>query len=179
MRLVPFLFATALAMCLVVGMALLIPEATGEHGFVHPDHASMSKAPPSLERHAAVLWFGWGFGVLQIIFYMGMMALGARKGVDLRGLKWPIIWGGLAYAVMWTLVVVAYTSYRTDDAPSLFLTLPLPTALFVYGLFPLPVIFVIYFCVGYKRWILTDEDLQAYKDLVADRRARHGGEAAP
>ena len=82
MKLVTFLFATALAMCLVVGIALLIPEAPGEHGFVHPDYPSMQQAPPSAERHAAVLWLGWGFGVLQIIFYMGMMALGGNNGVD-------------------------------------------------------------------------------------------------
>ena len=176
MKLVIALFATVLAMCVVVGIALLVPEVAGGHGFDHPDHPGMSQAPPGLERHQGVLWLGWVFGILEIAFFSLLMALGARKGNDLRGLGKPLVWGTVAYAVMWTSVVLAYRAYITDDAPGLFLALPLPTALFLYGLFPLPACFAVFFYVGYKRWILTPEDLREYENLVAKRRAREASE---
>ena len=179
MKLVIALFATALAMCVVVGIALLVPEVADGHGFEHPDHPSMSQAPPGLERHQGVLWLGWALGILEIAFFGGAMALGARKGEDLRGLGKPLLWGSVAYAVMWTLLVLAYRAYVTDDAPSLFLALPLPTALFLYGLFPLPVCFAVFFCVGYKRWIFTDGDLREYELLLANKRRREATEKEP
>ncbi len=176
MRLVPALFATALGMCVVVGIALLIPEVPDGHGFPHPEHASMSQSLPGLERHTGVLWLGWGFGALQIVFFALLVALGARKGTDLRGLGKPLVWGTAAYIGVWTLIVISYRSYVTESAPELYLGLPLPTALFLYVHFPLPVIFVLCFTVGYKRWVFTDEDLQEYERLLESKKARGSGD---
>lgn len=174
MRLAPALFAMVLAMCLVVGVALLIPETRGGHGFAHPEHPGMFQVPSGEIRHGDVLWLGWAFGILQIAFYVGLMALGARKGNDLRGLGQPLLWGALAYAVTWTILFLTYNDYLTDPAPELFLGLPIPTAIFLYVFYPLPLLFVVLFISGYKRWVLTDTDLLEYRALLASRGKTDG-----
>ncbi len=62
------------------------------------------------------------------------------------------------------------------STPELFLGLPLPTALFLYVHFPLPLIFVLCFTLGYKRWVFTDEDLREFEQLLESKRARVGND---
>jgi hypothetical protein len=42
----------------------------------------------------------------------------------------------------------------------------------LYGFFPVTILFNLLYVIGFNRWILTEEDYQEYKRLVAERRGR-------
>ena len=170
MRIPQILFATALGMCAVVVVAFLIAEPADSHGFPHPDYPTMEQGGCGLERHGPILWLGWIFGVLEILFFVAAMALAARKREDLRGLGKPLLWGAVAYLAVWTLQVVAYRGYMTDPDPALFLAFPAPTAVMMYGLWGVPIIFMALYFFGFDRWILTDEDVEEFERLLAAKR---------
>lgn len=144
------LFATVAALAAVIVAAFLLPA----------------------EPHGRILWLGWAAGVLEILLFAGLVALGVRRGGGLRGLGVPLACGTAAYIAVWTWLVVAYRGYQSDPSPALFLALPAPTAIMLYVLWPMPLVFVIFFVAGFRRWVLTEDDEAEFERLVARRRAR-------
>ena len=51
-----------------------------------------------------------------------------------------------------------------------FLSLPKPTAWFIYGFWPFQAFFVVVFVVYFRNVILTDEDVSKFEKLVAAKK---------
>ncbi|MEE9282263.1 MAG: hypothetical protein V3V67_19025 [Myxococcota bacterium] len=171
MRLVAFLLVVVLAMSGLVAVALGLPERPGGHGFTHPEFSTMERGGPGELRHERVLTLGWAFGLAQIVFFTGLLALGARTREGLRGLGPGLVAGGLAYALVWTALVLAYRSYAGGSASAYFLGFPAPTALMLFALFPAPVIFSLLYVVGFERWIAAPSDIAELERRLAELRA--------
>lgn len=161
------LFVAVLALCAVVTWIAFLPDA-GVGGVAHPEHSTMRHGG-SGDRHDGVLWVGWLFGVAMFGVFVALIAFGARHRIRDIG---P--WLGLATAAVigaWTWVVFAYRDYLGDPDPALYLALPAPTAIMIYLFWPLGGAFVLFFVLGFHRWVLSDDDFETYKRLVdADRR---------
>ena len=171
------MFAVLLAMCLVVGIALSIDEVPRGHGAEHPTYPSMQQAPPGAERHAKVLWFGYAFGVLQIVLYVACIALALRRGGRLGRRAIPLLVGGAIYLATFTAMVVAYRQYALTGEADLFLGFPAPTAWMLFGVWPVPLWFLFLYVLSYDRWIFTPDDMKRFRQIVDDRR-RRGEDAA-
>ena len=145
----------------------------------HPTMESMLSGGEGAVRHdASLLWLGWGVGTVQILFFGALLALGGRRGGGLQGLGGPLILGTLVCVAVWTAVVLSYRNSLVNPSTELWLGLPAPTALMVYALWPAPLFFVAYYVLGFRRWVLTEEDQKAFAQLVEARRARTEGEAS-
>jgi len=139
----------------------------------------MQRGGDATQQHLGVLAVGWLFGALQIALFSGLVAFGARKGSSLRGLLRPLLWGTAAYLVVWSLLVLAYRGAWTSPG-ALILSFPPPTAVMLFLLWPLPAFYVWLYISGFRRWILTDEDLEQFQRLlVRSRRASDDGERPP
>ena len=101
------------------------------------------------------------------------MAFGGRQKERLRGgLGWRLLAVATATVTAWTGIVIAYhNAMDRPDAP-LFLALPLPTAIMLYLFLPISLTSMLCFVLGFKRWVLTDEDLERYEQLLAAKRQR-------
>ncbi len=172
MQLDKILFASILLMCAAVALATLLPPAEGAGSGAHPELASMRHGGSGLERHGGRLWAGWLFGTAMILMFVALIAFGARRHArDFRG--WLI--GGTALVLAaWTWVIAAYRGYLADPDPELYLALPAPTAIMAYVFLPLTLIFILCFVLGFKRWVLSDEDLEQYQRLIEARRREQG-----
>ncbi len=168
MKLDKILFAIVLATCAVVVALMLTPQVAGQTGVAHPSFETMRHGGDGAERHAGVLYLGWAFGMLTILSFVALIAFGARKAGGLRGLGWPLICGGTAYVGLWTWLVVAYRDYASEASPSLVAAFPLPTAIMMYALWPVPVVFSVLFVVGFNSWVYSEEDLEEYQRLLAE-----------
>ena len=100
------------------------------------------------------------------------MAFGARKGASLRGLGRPLAASLVVCLAFWVWLLVSYARAIDGGAVSFFLTLPGPSAIMLYGFFPVTILFNLLYVIGFNRWVLTEEDYQEYKRLVAERRGR-------
>ena len=161
-------FGSALGIAALLVMAFAVPEPVASHGLVHPELASMQRGGPGLERLGHALWLGFGLGLCEIALFVSLLGLGARGRGGLRGLGRPLLAGGLAYAAVWTALVAAYPSYAAGS-DAVFLGFPLPTAWMLFALWPLPLVFVVLYVVGFDRWIAPQRDL-------ADLARRLGGD---
>lgn len=171
MKLDKALFGITLAIATVVGIAMLVPEAPEGHGVTHPEFPSMLSGGSGPARHGpVVLWLGWAFVVLQTLSFAVLMAFGVQKGKQLRGLGKPLLYCTTAHLVALTWIVLSYQRYTGETTHSLFLGFPAPTALLLYVLWPLTMVFSFCFVIGFKRWVLSEEDLAEFERLLAKRR---------
>jgi hypothetical protein len=118
-----------------------------------------------------VLWLGWALGLLEIGLFVALLGLGARGRGGLRGLGWPLVVGGFAYAVVWSALVVSYAGYAAGS-DALVLGFPAPTAWMLFGLWPVPLLFVVLYVAGFDRWVATRDDLAELERRLAEARSR-------
>lgn len=185
MKLHILLFAIILGMCAVVIVAFLVGEVpftettseSGEiakvymgHGFDHPDFPTMQASGSGAERHAKVLWLGWAYGMLSIGFFLTLLAFGSRKNGSIGPLKKPILIIGIAYAAVFTMMVLSYRGYMNEDTHELFLSFPQPTAWMLFGVWLVPMAFIVVYMRTFDSWTLTEADIERFHALVAERR---------
>lgn len=182
------LFALSLAMCVVMVLIIrteerpsveVVNEETGEmetvsrgHGFAHPDFANMQSGGPGQERHEDLLLLGWVFGVLQILFFITCLALGGQKKGSLGPLFKPLVFGGAGFIAIFTALILSYNAYMREDVHSLVLFQVKPTAWMLYGIWGFPVVFIVAYVLTFDKWFMTDDDLEAFRELVAKKRAQ-------
>jgi hypothetical protein len=177
-RLERTLLALLLAMCALVACLFLLDEPPASRGFAHPEVATMERGGDGADRLGSVLWLGWGLGLLEIGFFVALIALGARSRGGLRGLGRPLWYGLAAFAGLWTALVLGYRSWVLAAPDSLWLALPSPTAIMLYAIWPMPVLFIGLYAMGFSRWIYTEEDRRRFEALLSQRRvARNADEA--
>ena len=157
------LIAAALLFCLVRG------EPPAGHGVPHPRHAEMNQGGGP-ERHTDLHLVGGLYGGLQIALLVTGLCLGIRRD---RARLWPLVWSGVCYLVLFAAVVGTY--FRWGASPPRVLAFPLPTALMVYGMWGLPMIFVILYVVHFRDWVYTDADARRFAALT-DRSSRERGD---
>lgn len=170
MRLIGFVIVLVVAMAGILALVLGVPEIPGGHGFSHPVLETLERGGAGYARVEGVLALGWLFGLAQILLFVSLMALGARTPRGLRGLGPGLAIGGLAYALVWTALVLAYRAYAQASDPVLFLGFPAPTALLLFGLYLVPLIFLLLYVVGFERWIAAPSDLAELERRLAALR---------
>ncbi len=174
------IFGLLLAMCAVMGAALVIEEVPfteqdgGKtyqgHGVAHDRFATMLQGGPGEERHGTILWVGAAFGLLQCALFVTLLIFGSRKSGKAGPMLRPLLIGGAIYLAIFAALVVSYSHYlpKGSDVP-LFVSFPVPTAWMLYGVWGLPLFFVLLYVVTFKSWSFRDEDLVAFRALVKER----------
>jgi len=178
MKLFPALMVLLIAMCVLAVASMLLPDPAGARGTDHPEFANMKHGGSGEAKHAGRLWLNWLFGVLTLLVVVVLIAVGARKGDSLRGLGARLALTALASVAAWTCLVISYARYMTTDSHALFLALPAPSAIMLYGLLPVTALLTVFYVVGFGRWILSEDDLAEYERLLADRDLSAGSPEA-
>jgi MFS superfamily sulfate permease-like transporter len=168
MRLTAFLFALLLGMCLILGYVLLLDEIPDGHGYNHPDYPTMQRGGDGATRHAQTLWIGWALGVLELLFFVGLLALGSRRRKQYPFERNVLIVGTLVYIAFFTWMVIAYTGYAADPSAALVLSFPLPTTLMLYGVGFAPVVFIVLYMIRFSPWIVDDDELDTFLRRVRE-----------
>ncbi len=156
-------FAAVIGLAVMVGVAFFIPELslTGGH-----THAQFSTIRQGGDPHGiAVIWLGWLFGTITLIFFFLVISLGVARGNNLRGLGKYLVAICAATVAAWSGIVVTYQGFVSNPDQALLFGFPLPTGLMIF-VFPLTGLLVtILFVVQFPKSILTEEDLERYRQL--------------
>jgi len=124
----------------------------------------MLEAGDGIERLGSMRWFGLAFGLLQVAFYVGCLALGLKRRSGPAVIL--LVLFGLLYAAMFLLLVTVDEQYARGDVRTIVLGLPLPTAIMMYGMGGIPVLFTLLYVIQFDRWIVTQQDLEKLEELV-------------
>ena len=160
------IFGILISLCCVTGVMMFFDPDENSHGIVHPQYSSMQIGGDTERHNGSILFLGWLFGTLQIIFFVSLLTFGIHRD---RLRPTVFILGGLSFLSVFTLIIFAY-QFSLGDAPAQITGgLPLPSALMVYGLGVTPLVFAAFYILKFDTWILTPEDLQKFQSIM-DRK---------
>ncbi len=71
--------------------------------------------------------------------------------------------------------MLTYHGTMQDGGGAFILAFPIPSAILLYVLWPLMGLFTLCFVIGFRRWVLSDDDLAAFERLAAKRARRVRG----
>ncbi len=174
MKLDWILLGLVLGLLAALGIAVAVGEIPNGHGFTHPELPTLEQGGSGTARLVNLLWLGWLIGSLQIAFFVACLALGLRRGGRQPSWRWRLLLGGLAFELVWAILVATYWGYAKADSRALWLGLPIPTAIMLYGLWLVPVYFCVLYYVRFDRWVLSEGDLERFHEIVA-RAGRGSG----
>jgi hypothetical protein len=184
MKLSWIILGLLLGMCAVVVMLFVVGEepkveidgkivATG-HGTPHPEFGTMQRGGDGIERHSNVMWLAWIYGVLQFILFALLVGLGARKAGRLGYFKKPVVIGFILHIVVFSWLMFSYWQYANGESTTIVGSFPWSTALLLYGLWPLPLFYLLLYVWSFDRHILTNEDMEKFRQLVEANRVDEG-----
>ena len=73
-------------------------------------------------------------------------------------------------------MVVSYQGSLGGATPSLFFSLPGPTAWLLYGYWPAQFVVVALYVLVFNRAVITSKDVARFREIVAAERRRRGNE---
>ena len=110
------------------------------------------------------------FGFVQIAYFGLCFALGVRRHEGLGPLRRPLLAGLAAYAAVWGLLVWTYVDYAAAPAEAMrVLGFPLPTAVLLFGFWPVPVVFA-WIYLRHFDWIVDEERIDRFRARLAELR---------
>ncbi len=172
MKAVTFLLLQLVGIALAGGAIMAVSEPTNAHGLAHGLFSTMQIGGSGVERHGSVLLFGWLLGLLVVGVIVTGFAIGLQRGERVGPLRNALIAGALVYGALFSALVLAYLKYiQSEDLPGLF-GFPLPTAIMLFALWPMPVFFIVLYVYGFDRYIVTVEDLKEFRVILRRRRER-------
>ncbi len=171
MRIPAAIFAILVALCVVVLVVLTFDERPDSRGLDHPAVKEM-RLGGSAERHDPVLAWGFVYGLLSIVLFTAIMALGLRRRGRLpAGSARALLCGLALFALVFTLLVRSYVAYgEPGSEPSLFGSFPRPTAWMLYGLWPVPFLFALLYMWNFDRWVISEDEVEEFERLVQESR---------
>lgn len=186
MKLAWIIFALLLTMCGAVGVVLLTPEPTvvlepgGEpviasHGVAHPTVSTMLHGGDGVMRYQPIRIATWVFALGMITFFTSLLMFACRKRERVGRIAWLLLVVFSLHLASMIGMLVSYEAYLHDPDPALYAAFPAPTAWMMYVLWPMPLLFVLLFVVGFDRWIYRPEDEQAIAELMRRCQSDQGG----
>ena len=163
MRIVLF---SLLVLVLIAGLATIVftlPRPAGATGFIHDRLETMDQGGDG-QRHSSLLWWGCAIAILQVTFFVLCMMLGACRHKRKTAAAGWLALGGVLYAGLFALMVIAYRVYLLDPSFLIF-GFPAPTAVMLFLLWPFPFYFVVLYLVRFEDWILSPSDLARFEEI--------------
>ena len=170
-----FLLLLLLSTCMLVGVILSIPEKPEGYNYTNPDYATMQRGPDGIEKHGGVIWLGLILAVLLFSIFVSLIALSLNKQGRLKKFKKALIAGLVLNVAVFSLIVVLYLAYVREGTSVLIGSFPVPTAVMLYGLGPVQIVFAIIYILYFDRAIFTAEDEEKFQQLVKAHRQQTEG----
>lgn len=141
------------------------------HGRAHPDVDTLLAGGSGADRGEHVWWLAAAYGALQLAFFVCCMLLGVRRGGTIGPAGKLIAGGSVLYFLAFAGLMLSYRDYMAADSLSTVGSLPEPTAWMLYVLTPAPLLFLVVFVLGFRRFVWDDESERTLREIVAEKRA--------
>lgn len=163
--LVGLLFTAAM----VVWLAFLpVPEMLA--GAAHPDYPAMSIGGDG-SRSAGRLLPIWLWQVAVIITSILMIAMGISSRHRSRGVVVALAIVALVMLGSWTMLVLSYREVLATGKTAYAFGFPIASAWMIYGTWLSQALLTALYCFGFRKFIFTPEDEQAFQAIVTRAQA--------
>lgn len=159
------LFVCLLTLTGVLIVILLSEPLENSHGIGHAEFSTMKIGAASDRHQSPVIWMGLLYAVSQYVFLVASLLLGLsqlRPAACLVGLI-----GSLGVAILSTLFV--FYNNSLSEPTELTLGFPTASAWMVYVLWPLPILFIVLYCVKFDDWFYPTASRERFEKLLAAR----------
>jgi hypothetical protein len=164
-----FLVLLSLPLLIIAGLALAdpLPQATG---IVHSAYPSMQHSANSQAADPLAKYLGYALG-LAILGIFGMsLYWGSRRAKDRGFTLRDLLLGMLLYVLTYSALVFSSWKYDQTEAP-LWGDLPVPTAWMLYGIWFVPLVFIVLYVYGFRKHVLSKEDEEAFHEMIKNQAA--------
>lgn len=166
-----FLLAALIALVGIFIVAVASPKDVYPGAVSHPHQVEMHVAGPAVEFDVMMIGYGRAVGVLLISIFLLCLFLGSGKnGNDPRFVGLVLVSGSLLIGAFLAMTS-AMEKYTQSSSPELIGGFPVPTAWMVFGIWLMPIAFLATYVVGFRRWVMTEDDQQRLEALVAYQKA--------
>ncbi len=162
-------------LAVVAGLWVVGPPEDGAFasGTAHPTIEHMAIGGAGAAKHEKVFGLGIAFGILEIVLFSVCLALGASRKERVGRMGLLIAIGAALHVATFLAIVVSYRSYLAGSE-TLYLGLPAPTAFMMYGIWWVPMYFILLYLFAFDRYVFNDADLRKFNEIL-DRRDRREG----
>jgi hypothetical protein len=171
------LIYTILALLLVVAACIVTVFVVGEPvaatGMAHAAIEGIRSGGDGLTRFSPVATIALVMFSAMLVMFGALIYLGITRHRRTRQCKGWIAAGTTALLLVWWSMFATYSAYLSSGEFSMAFGFPLPTAFTVFGLWLGGFIFVIAYFIGFRSFVLTDEDEVAYRALL-EKYQRNG-----
>ena len=166
-----FLLAALVALWGVVIFAVVSPDDVYPGAVTHPQHKAMHVAGPAADFDGRILGAGTITGVLIISIFLLCLLLGSGKnGAKPQFVALVVVAGSLLIGVFLKMSSTI-RDYLALPSPEIVGGFPIPTAWMVFGISMTPMLFLLIYVAGFRRWVMTEDDRKQLETLVAQQKA--------
>jgi len=166
MKLIYSILALLLIIAACVIAVFLVAEPAASTGMPHDSIERIQAGGDGLARFVSVANIALVMFSAMLILFGFLLYLGISERRRTLQCKAWITAGTIALLLVWWFMFATYSNYLDSGEFQMFLGFPLPTAFTVFGLWLGGFVFVIAYVVGFRRFIFTAKDEDAYHELV-------------
>jgi hypothetical protein len=155
-----------LVLCAILAALFIIGEAPVKLNAPHPDYPDMLQGNPGIESQSHIKWLGYALAITQFCFIAALILFSLNKQGRLKKLKTPLLIATALCITAFCLIMAAYWAFARQGSGDLFGGFPLPTALMLYALWPMQILFVIIYVMYYDKAIFTPEDADKFQAIL-------------
>lgn len=102
---------------------------------------------------------GLAFGVVTIVSLVTSLRCAARRPKYALRVDLAVLGGGILYVAMFVIMMLSFRDYAREG-PSLLGPFSAPTTWMVFGLWAVPLVFVVMYCVRFNTWFAPETESQ-------------------
>tara|TARA_Y100000385_G_scaffold287591_2_gene352167 strand:- start:198 stop:716 length:519 start_codon:yes stop_codon:yes gene_type:complete len=152
---------------LVLSISLLLlmigASVTYESAWSKPEQhsriSSMEIGETQAVEDAGHWGFGLAFGMVTLFALVASLMFAAQHSKYALQLKLAVLGGGIVYVATFVWMMLSYRNY-VREGPSLLGPFAAPTTWMVFGLWAVPMIFVVIYCVKFDTWFAIQTESQ-------------------
>lgn len=166
MKSVYALLICLLALLLIMLLAWIWSPLAQATGVPHPEYKGMYISVANIDEARHTRWLGYFFGLGIIGVFGSFLFLGNRK----KGKLTPIsqwLWIGIVmYSIAYSGMVFSHWEYVAEGGGAFVLSMPIPTAWMICGVWFVPAIITLVYILKFESWIISEEEIATFHSTI-------------
>ena len=166
--------AFMVAILFIIGLIWVSTPPPNATGILHPEYSTMLKSGSSVVESPTVKWLAYlfGLGILGLFAFPIVLATRKKSKEVNQKVNRILLIGFSLYALAFTLLTVVYWGNYGEEL-TVFGGLPISTAVMIYAVSFVPVLFTVVYVTQFDKWIITPAELEQFKKIVQNRQKQN------